>query len=246
MGVLLWGSGGVSPLKWVFVKWQFPAICVSGEGTSSSVICDRIWVTAPHRWCEAVIQCPLEWHHNGRDSVSNHQPHDCLLNRLFRRRSKKTPNSASLAFVRGIHRGPVNSQHKWPVKRKMFPFDDVIMLTQTMAQIDKCSFNSQNWDSAKTTWISTDCGWLNIRLHVDLKTAVAKYAGDNCQSYISPHFPRSKVCGNLVLNKRIYQHARHYLTHNTAISAANVTEKVLVKLFIWYLLYVMAFNWEIM
>ena len=32
----------------------------------------------------------LQWHHNGRDSVSNHQPHDCLLNRLFRRRSKKT------------------------------------------------------------------------------------------------------------------------------------------------------------
>ena len=33
----------------------------------------------------------LQWRHNGRDSVSNHQPHDCLLNRLFRRRSKKTP-----------------------------------------------------------------------------------------------------------------------------------------------------------
>ena len=33
---------------------------------------------------------PLLWRHNGPDSVSNHQPHDCLLNRLFRRRSKKT------------------------------------------------------------------------------------------------------------------------------------------------------------
>ena len=32
----------------------------------------------------------LHWRHYGRDSVSNHQPHDCLLNRLFRRRSKKT------------------------------------------------------------------------------------------------------------------------------------------------------------
>ena len=32
----------------------------------------------------------LQWHHNGRDSVSNHQPHDCFLNRLFRRRSKQT------------------------------------------------------------------------------------------------------------------------------------------------------------
>ena len=33
---------------------------------------------------------PLRWRHNGHDSVSNRQPHDCLLNRLFRRRSKKT------------------------------------------------------------------------------------------------------------------------------------------------------------
>ena len=32
----------------------------------------------------------LQWRPNGRDSISNHQPHDCLLNRLFRRRSKKT------------------------------------------------------------------------------------------------------------------------------------------------------------
>ena len=33
---------------------------------------------------------PLQWRHNGRDSVSNHQPYDCLLNDLFKRRSKKT------------------------------------------------------------------------------------------------------------------------------------------------------------
>ena len=154
----------------------------------------------------------LHGRHNGQDSVSNHQPHDCLLNRLFRRRSKKISkllftglcvgnspetgefpaqmasnaenvsilwrhhehshngpyvmlqrsehyndvivgamasqitsptmvysivysdadqrkhqSSASLAFVRGIHRWPVTSLHKWPVTRKMFPFDDVIM-----------------------------------------------------------------------------------------------------------------------
>ena len=40
---------------------------------------------------------------------------------------RKHQSSASLAFVWGIHRGPVNFPHKWPVKRKMFPFDDVIM-----------------------------------------------------------------------------------------------------------------------
>ena len=40
---------------------------------------------------------------------------------------RKHQNSASLAFVRGIHRWPVNSLHKGSVMRKMFPFDDVIM-----------------------------------------------------------------------------------------------------------------------
>ena len=41
---------------------------------------------------------------------------------------RKHQSSASLVFVWGIHRGPMNSPHKWPVTRKMFPFDDIIML----------------------------------------------------------------------------------------------------------------------
>ena len=43
---------------------------------------------------------------------------------------RKHHSSASLAFVREIHRGPVNFPHKWPVTRKMFPFDDVIMFRE--------------------------------------------------------------------------------------------------------------------
>ena len=39
---------------------------------------------------------------------------------------RKHPSSASLAIVRGIHWGPMNSPHKWPVTPKMFPFDDII------------------------------------------------------------------------------------------------------------------------
>ena len=65
----------------------------------------------------------LEWRHNGRDSVSNHQHHDCSLNRLLSADHRKHQSSASLAFVRGIHRWPMNSPHKWPVPRKRFPFD---------------------------------------------------------------------------------------------------------------------------
>ena len=40
--------------------------------------------------CRHNIVNKLRWRHNGRDSVSNHLPHDCLRNRLFRRKSKKT------------------------------------------------------------------------------------------------------------------------------------------------------------
>ena len=40
---------------------------------------------------------------------------------------RKHQSSASLASVRGIHRGPVNSPHKWPVTRKMLLFDDAII-----------------------------------------------------------------------------------------------------------------------
>ena len=40
---------------------------------------------------------------------------------------RKHQSSASLAFVRGIQRWPMNSPHQWPVMRKMIPFDDVIM-----------------------------------------------------------------------------------------------------------------------
>ena len=63
----------------------------------------------------------LQWHHNGHDGVSNHQPNDCL----HPRRSKKTSRLRVAGLLRRIHRRQVNSLHKGPVTRKMFPFDDV-------------------------------------------------------------------------------------------------------------------------
>ena len=44
---------------------------------------------------------PLQWRHNGHDRVSNHQPHECLFNHLFRSRSKKT----SKLYVTGLCAG---------------------------------------------------------------------------------------------------------------------------------------------
>ena len=48
---------------------------------------------------------------------------------------RKHQSPESLAFVRGIHRRPVNSPHKWPVTRKMFPFDDIIMMMQALSSL---------------------------------------------------------------------------------------------------------------
>ena len=47
----------------------------------------RLWLYGPMCW---VITGTLQWRHNGRDRVSNHQPRECLLSRVIRRRSKKT------------------------------------------------------------------------------------------------------------------------------------------------------------
>ena len=78
-------------------------------------------------WTTTKCELSLQWRHNGHDNISNHQPHDCLFNRLFRRRSKKTSKLSITGLCAGNSPGRVNSPHKWPVTRKMFPFDDVIM-----------------------------------------------------------------------------------------------------------------------
>ena len=66
----------------------------------------------------------LQWRHNGRDGVSNHQPHDCLLNRLFGRWSKKHQSSASLAFVYEEFTGDYEFPAQMASNAEMFPFDD--------------------------------------------------------------------------------------------------------------------------
>ena len=67
--------------------------------------------------CDAVHRIDLNrislrWRHNGRDSVLNHQPNDCLLSRLFRRRSKKTSNLR----VTGICAGNSLGTGKFPAQ----------------------------------------------------------------------------------------------------------------------------------
>ena len=56
----------------------------------------------------------LHWRHNDHGGVSNHQPHSCLLNPLFRRRSKKISKLRVTGLCVGNSPGPVNSPHKGP------------------------------------------------------------------------------------------------------------------------------------
>ena len=113
---------------------QIPRICHCEPG--HVIPSSRIWEgdndhgcwrgghVGASRTCTTLMS--LQWRHNDLDGVSNHQPHACLLNRLFRRRSKKT----SKLCVTGLCEGnsPVTGEfHKGPVARKMLPFDDVIM-----------------------------------------------------------------------------------------------------------------------
>ena len=88
-------------------------------------------------------------------------------------------SSASLAFVWGIHRWLLNSPHKWQVTRKMFPFDDIIMINHVIIPGMYCntalysvgylllsqqwiliSFQSTSWWSIAQWWIEP--GWLTV------------------------------------------------------------------------------------
>ena len=83
------------------------------------------WVIISH------TKVSLQWRHNEHDGVSNHQPHDCILNRLFRRRSKKT----SKLRVTGLCAGNSPVTGEFPAQifsnGEMFPLDYVIMDIET-------------------------------------------------------------------------------------------------------------------
>ena len=113
------------------------------------------------------INLSLRWRHNGPDSESNHQPHGCLLNRLFRRRSRKTSKLRVTGLWVGNSPGPVNSPHKWPVTRKMFPFDDVIMISGPLYRRQVLHPRPQTSQGESVAELEHSC-WLSLIQYVNL------------------------------------------------------------------------------
>ena len=108
----------------------------------------------------------LLWRQNGRGSVSNHQPHDCSLNRLFRRRSKKTSTLRITGLCAGNSPGTVefttqmasnaeNLSIWWCQHEHSYSFDRMLN--------DSCNFNVLNtgfflWSLSSGWNTSTDRG----------------------------------------------------------------------------------------
>ena len=116
---------------------------------------------------------------------------------------RKHQSSASLSFVWGIHRGLVNSPHKGPVVRKMFPFDDVIML-----------FSS--WDLKEFRWVQNQFS-SNLYLGgLILKETVSLFTF--CTYIINP---------SLVLQFKIWTNATdlwHFMVFNNIAQSMKVTK----------------------
>ena len=135
---------------WVFhCTWQVPKISLRDVVYSLMLfpwwlICGIISVgnqmTALHRWCGVGPWFPTQI--KPQDKECSFHYNDVIMCAMASliigltvvystvysgADQRKHQSSTSLAFVRGIHRWPMNSPHNWPVTRKMFPFDDVIM-----------------------------------------------------------------------------------------------------------------------
>ena len=111
---------------------------------------------------------------------------------------RKHQSSVSLAFVRGIHRWPVNSPHKWPVTRKMLPFDDVIM-----SELGLYFFMQwlSAWLNQAIIWSHTDLllfGHWGTNLRENWKQNTIIFLSERIFEYIVQkypgHFVQTSVC----------------------------------------------------
>ena len=103
---------GISTMTWIcWPVWFLNCVCVLQDPVN-------VWCKCTH-YCDVIMTAMA----SQITSLTN------VYSIVYSGADQRIHQSfASLAFVRGIHRRPVNSPHKWPKTRKMFPFDDVIMI----------------------------------------------------------------------------------------------------------------------
>ena len=135
------------------------------QGYSSNVHCNwnmkQSYSSEDH--CEIVS---LQWHHNGAMASQITSPMSVYSTVYSGADQRKHQSSASLAIVRGIHRWPVNSPHKWPVTQKIFPSADIIMWIAI-----KLIVTETDWRKSKKKWRPSnhnDISRKNLRLVMEL------------------------------------------------------------------------------
>ena len=124
----------------------------------------------------------LRWRHNGRDCISNHQPHHCLLNRLFRPRSKKTSKLSVTGLCEGNSPGTgefpasmaSNAENvsiwwhhhllqRWHLHTAKVPGNSIVICNYHVSDSETkpsvCPSNShtflENWTSFVPIWLKT-------------------------------------------------------------------------------------------
>ena len=104
---------------------------------------------------------PLQWRHNERDGVSNHQPHDCLLNRLFRRKSKK----ASKLRVTGICAGTSPVTDYFPALTASNAEKSFHLMTSSCQPTNTLHISNRTWTTELCTGVYFQH---NVKFHIHI------------------------------------------------------------------------------
>ena len=120
---------------------------------------------------------------------------------------RKHKSSAPLAFVRRIHRWPVNSPHKRPVTRKIFPYDDVIMkytiiwllLEMNLSSDTKNARNGLGWVMLQTAWSHDATEW-NKEPAIKNPPITKEWAGFRPRdlSRLQMYYARCMLCNTVI------------------------------------------------
>ena len=124
----------------------------------------------------------LQWCHNGRDGVSNHQRLDCLLNCLFRHTSKKTSELRATGLCDGNSPGTNELPAQKASNAKMSPFDDVMMLLVSLQHEQR----RNSFLALDLSNCSIACRWYDISKFASYNVDIDFILGSAVQQWETP------------------------------------------------------------